>query len=166
MRRAILILAALAATISCQGAFAADLIETRSVVVPLADGWHERGGSSPISATGPDQELMQLTVVAARTSAEHPDLARSLESAEASAIGVLTSNAREMVVIAPLKSFSIPNGTHANNLIFQSKDGSQVLLGAVLRGPSSVVLATIEGPTASGNRLGEAFTQLLAIRWK
>jgi hypothetical protein len=109
---------------------------------------------------------MEVTVVAAHTSDEHPNLAQSLEAAEASAISALTSNVRDMNVVAPLKSFSLPNGTHASDLIFQSKDGNHVLVGAVLVGPSSVVLATIEGPSASGNRLGEALVQLLALRWK
>lgn len=113
MRRIVSSLAALTALVLCWPASAADFIETNSVVIPLASGWHERGGSSPISAAGPGQESMEVTVVAAHTSDEHPNLAQSLEAAEASAISALTSNVRDMNVVAPLKSFSLPNGTHA-----------------------------------------------------
>ena len=166
MRLLVSIATALVACISSGTVFAADAIETSSVIVPLATGWHEVTGGSPISAAGPDHELMELTVVAVRPSDEHPNLARSLDSAEAAAVSSLTSNKAAMMVVAPLKDFSLPNGTHVNDLIFQSADGRHLLLGVVLRGPSSVVLATIEGASASGNRLGDALVQLLALQWK
>lgn len=159
MRHLSLLIAALIFCAASSPASAQDSIETKSVVIPLASGWHEQPGSKPISAEGPNRELMKLTVVSAESS-------ESLGSAESAAISALWSGAAGMKIVSPLKSFTLPSGTRVNELISQSEDGARVLVGTVLRGTSSIVLATLEGPSASGSVLAAARVQLLSLRWR
>lgn len=159
MRHLALFIAFLIAGAASFPVCAADAIETSSVIIPLADEWRERGGGEPIAALGPNGERMELTVIRSGSSG-------SLDAAESGAISTLRSTATSMKIVMPLKSFSLPNGTRVNELVCQSNDGGHILLGVVLRGASSIVLATIEGPSVSGAALSKARSRLLSLRWK
>ena len=159
MRHLAFVFAALLTCAALSPALAADSIETSSVVVPLADGWHEQAGSQPISAKGPGQELMELTLVRAGST-------KSLDAAEKAGISAIMKAASGMKVVMPLKSFSMPNGTRVSEIVSQSQDGDRLLVGVSLRGPSAIVVATMEGPSASGSVLAKARGQLLSLRWK
>lgn len=166
MRTTLVIASIILAVTQSTFAVASESIETTSVVIPLAKGWYERSGSTPVTADGPNGELLQVTIVAKRTQHELAEPISSLDALEKAAIATISSATSNMLRVSPLKSFVLPDGTKVHEIICQTANKETVFLGLVLRGEAAVILTTIEGPSSSGRVIADARKSVLSLRWK
>ncbi|MBK8073877.1 MAG: hypothetical protein IPK34_18440 [Ramlibacter sp.] len=147
-------------------AIAADVLETASFAMTLPVGWVKNLQSKPVSARGPNGELLQVssaklqgsgaTAEAQRIRAEmEQNVLRSIEHA---------ANDPQLKTVTPLRKTQTPSGATVHELISQANDRTWFAqFGAI--GPSTVLLVTLEAPATSQASIAAVRQAVSSIKW-
>src|SRR5262245_46153819 len=153
---------ALAAT-----AGAGPVIETKSLRYTLPDGWVANLASRPISAKGPQGELLQVTVSSLSGQGSAPDARAIVRSVEERALAAVRAAEKEsgFRTTKPLTSEQLPNGSSFHQLVSTSTDGKKVLAQFVVVSPRAVILATLDLPSVATSSVEAIGQSLRNIQW-
>jgi hypothetical protein len=150
-------------------AFAEDAIETTSFTYVLPTGWKANLRSRPVSAKGPNGELLQLSVSSVTESGSPAEAEKVLRQVEANASKSMLEAAADskLTTTMALKKSKLENEVTFHEIVSRTKDGAVVFAQYSATGPRSVLLATLEAPassaSASAARVRESLTQ---IKWR
>ncbi|SFU31910.1 hypothetical protein SAMN05216350_101294 [Polaromonas sp. YR568] len=164
MRKLLVQLASLAAFSS--PAVAADVLETASFAMTLPAGWVKNLQTKPVSARGPDGELLQLSSAKLQgggTPAEAQKIRAEMEQNVLRSIERAASDP-ELKVVVPLRRTQGSPGVAVYELISQANDNSWFAQFAAL-GPSTVLLVTVEAPATAQTSIVAVRQSVLSIKW-
>ena len=142
-------------------------IETNSFRYVPPAGWVVNLTTRPVSIVGPAKELLQLTtknVSGAGTDAEAKGILKDVEGAGVRSIErvIKEDNLR---LVRPASRRLLPNGAAITELEARSQDGMRTLLGFVIVGPRSVLLATLDASGNAQTAISAIRQSFEAIRW-
>jgi hypothetical protein len=145
----------------------AETIETDSLSISLPKNWKPHISSNPVSATGPNGELLQFSfkvVTGIRSAAEALFV---LEEVERNAATAMLHGAADpdLETILPLSKRQLENGTVIQELISNTKDGKHTLAQFSVRGSRSLIFATYEA-SVNDKELRQIRNILENIKWK
>ncbi len=147
----------------------AEIIETNSFSYTLPSSWKANLKSKPLSASGPNGELLQLSVSSVTKAGNPKEAGELLREIEGNAATSMTQTAADpqLVTTMPLKRSKLKSGFTLQEMASKTKDGQVVFAQFAITGPRSVLFATLECPASKGmaaiSAIRESLTQ---IQWR
>jgi len=148
-------------------AHAGPTIETNSLRLTLPDRWVTDLKRKPVSARGPRSELLQLSVSSVSGQGSAQEARTVIQKVEERALAALQAGEKDsgFKVTAPLKAEKLPNGSNLHRSVATSSDGTKMLASFVVAGPRTVVLATLDLPSAAAASIEVIAASLKNIQW-
>lgn len=148
-------------------AHAGPTIETNSLRLTLPDGWATDLKSKPVSAKGPRGELLQLSVSSLSGQGSAQEARAIIQKVEERALAALQAGEKDsgFKVTSPLKAEKLPTGSNFHRSVATSGDGTKMLASFVSVGPRTVILATLDLPSAAAASIEAIAASLKSIQW-
>jgi hypothetical protein len=149
-------------------ALASNVLETKTFVFTLPDGWVRDLHTDPVSARGPNGELLEIS--SSRISGppgDSPELARIRANVEASGVRTLRLGESEpgLTVERPITRAVLIDDVVLNEVVYHARDTGWKIAQFSVTGPRTAVFISLRVPGGRVASIGAVRAAITRIQW-